>query len=26
MWHPEREKIFSKNDLDRFVRLVKNEK
>ena len=26
MWHPERENIFSKNDLDRFVSLVKNEK
>jgi len=26
MWHPEREEIFSKTDLDRFIRLLKNAK
>jgi gamma-glutamyl-gamma-aminobutyrate hydrolase PuuD len=26
MWHPEREDVFLKSDLDRFIRLVKNEK
>ena len=26
MWHPERSNVFSKNDLERFKNLLKNEK